>query len=123
MHTASVIITPLPRNVSRDDIDCPGDITSYNCSIQSNSETVHLTWRVTLPGGMPLIITYDNTSRRNNIDALNIFISANLGEYERDKYIESTLQLVLQDTISVTLECIIQSLGYDTFTATVNSSG
>lgn len=125
-YAATVTISPLQRNVSNTDIDCPGDIIPYNCSIRSNSEMVHLIWRVMLPEHMPINITYDSTSRLNNTDNLNDFISAIPRVYERGEYIESVLQLVLQDTISLNMtvtECIIEGLGIDSVTLIVNSSG
>lgn len=83
-------------------------------------------WRVTLPEHMPISITYDSTSRLNSTDNLNDFISVIPVVYERDEYIESVLQLVLQDTLSLNLtvvECIIEGLGIDSITLIVNSSG
>ena len=102
-------MAPLQRIVSREDIDCPGDTISYNCSIQSNSETVQLTWRVTLPGQMPIDITYDNTSNLNTVDNLGFSITTTLTTYTRDEYIESTIVFtVLRDVVmnGTELECI-----------------
>ena len=71
-----------------------------HCSIQSNSETVQLTWRVTLPGQMPLDVTYDNTSNLNTVDNLGFNITTILTNYTRDEYIKSTIVfVVLRDVV------------------------
>ncbi len=123
---ASVSIFPLQRVTSRNDIECPGDIISYNCSIQSNSETVHLIWRVTLPGRIPINITYDSTSTLNDVDNLKSFISTSLDSLISDEYIESTLWVIVQVDIPANqteLECITGDLGIDSVSIFVNASG
>ena len=125
-YTASVNLVPLERNVSRMDIDCPGDTISYNCSIQSNSETVQLTWRVTLPGQMPVDLTYDNTSNVNTVDNLGFNIITTLTNFTRDEFIESIIVFtVLRDLAmnGTDLQCISEDLDNVTTMVLVNISG
>ena len=124
LFTASVQIIPIERIVSRSDIECPGDIIPYNCSIQSNSETVHLTWRVILPGQMPINITlYPNVT----IDGVNFnsYIAASITGFRSDEFIHSTLEVTVQPDIStdqIMLECSIEDLGNDSVTVLINTS-
>ena len=121
---AVVSIIPLERIVSRDDIECPGDIIPYNCSIQSNSETVHLTWRVTIPGQTPVYITYYNAT--DNDTSLNDYITTSVTGFESDRYIHSTLKITVYRGISmdqIMLECSINELGNESTTLVhVNTS-
>ena len=114
---ALVDLVSLGRNVSRLDIECPGDTISYICSVMSNSEMVQLTWRVTLPGGMTANVTYDNTSILNTVDDIGIhYIVTILTGYTSGEYIESTIVFtVLADVdLNVTmLECISEDLDSD----------
>ncbi len=108
------------------------DTISYNCSIVSNSERVHLTWTVTLPGSMPVTITYDNTSILNNMDNLAIGVQTMLTTYRRDEFIESLIvftilrNIVLNETM---LQCSISGvdmeggLGSEATSFLVNTSG
>ena len=116
------------RNGSSLSIDCPGDMISYNCSIYSNSKAVHLTWRVTLPGLMPISITYDNSSEPNNEHMLHPFefITTVLTEYRSEAYVVSTLLLMVQADIptdQTLLECYIGDLAYDMVTTVVSIRG
>ena len=117
----------LERNVSRLDIECPGDTISYICSVMSNSERVQLTWRVTLPGGMTANIIYDNTSIINTMVDIGInSIATTLISYTRNENIESTIVFtVLADVdLNVTmLECISEDLGSDSDTIFVDFAG
>ena len=125
--TASVNLVLLERDTSRSDIDCPGDTLSYRCSVVSNSETVQLTWRVTLPGMMPVNITYDNTSIPNTVDtAFGNNITTTLTNFTADLYIESTnVFTVLRDvTMNGTeIACISAHLDDNSTTVFVNISG
>ncbi len=124
-HKASISLLIHERNTARTDIDCPMDTISYNCSILSNSERVHLRWRVTLPGSMPVTITYDNTSILNNMDNLAMGVITTLTTYRRDEYIESLIvftvvrNIVLNGTM---IECSISDLDNDVVTLFINSS-
>ncbi len=62
---ATVNLDILERNITRPNIDCPGDTLSYNCSVVMNTDRVDLTWIITLPGQIPISITYDDTSVLN----------------------------------------------------------
>ena len=124
---ALVELDQLERNVSRLDIECPGDTISYICSVMSNSEMVQLTWRVTLPGGLTANITYDDTSILYAVDDIGINnIVTTLTSYTSDEYIESTIVFtVLADVdLNVTmLECISEDLDSDSDTIFVNIAG
>ena len=126
--SASVIVTPLERIASSDTVDCPGDIIPYNCSIQSNSEMVHLIWHVTVPGQSHIVLTYDNNSDLGRVDYLHRFISTSLEEYRHDEYIESVLMFTVQSNVSIgdqtLVECIILNLAnYSTTITTTKTSG
>lgn len=126
IYIAFATITPLERIVSRSDIECPGDRIPYNCSILSNSETIHLTWLVKFPGQPPMNITYDISSSLRNIDILNSAISTSLERFESDKYIESTLEVMLRanlPTNQTKIDCTINDLGNDSVLVNVNSTG
>ena len=114
------------RITSRSDIECPGDIIPFNCLVESNSETVHLTWRVVLPTGTILNITYDNTSLINDLYPLNSFISSSLTGFMNDKYAESSLNITVVAEVPINqtkVECLIDQLGNETVYAPVNISG
>ena len=120
---ASVSINPLEHNISRDSIVCPGDTLSYNCSIKSNSETLHLTWHVTAPEQMPVNITYFNHT--DDIESLNNYITTTVTDFSRDEFIHSTLEIRIQEGISIdqiVLECSIGVLGDDNTTVLINTS-
>ena len=123
---ALVIITELQRITSKENIECPGDSIPYNCSIHSNSETIHLIWRVTLPGQMPFNITYGHYTNLNSVDSLNYFITTTLTQYISDEYIESTLNMTVVADIPINqtqLECFIGDLGNNSVYVSVNISG
>ena len=122
-YAASVEIIPLDRNVSRNDIECPGDIIPYNCSIQSNSEAVHLTWLVTLPGEASVSVTYPNGDA--NRTSLNGYITTFLREFRSDEFIHSTLEVTVQPdlpTDQIMVECSIGDLHNDTIIVEINTS-
>ena len=92
----------------------------------SNSETVQLTWRVTLPGQMPINITYDNTSSLDTVDYLGMNITSTLTEYISDEYIESTLVITVLRGVDINgteLECLYNELDASTARVYVNISG
>lgn len=108
------------------DIDCPGDTVTYNCSIESNTETLHLTWSVKFPVVLPIQITYDTYFGDifGKIDSLDMNVTASLLDF-RDGYIESiiTLTVLNADTNGTIVECSITDLDYDMVTVLVNTSG
>lgn len=124
LFQALVSLTPLPRNTSREDIECPGVTIPFNCSVQSNTETIHLIWRVTIPGQLPLNITYDGSSAVNMDTELHDFIVSSLDTVRVD-YIEAFLEFTVNTNIdfnSTTLECLIQGLGNESATLYINAS-
>ena len=108
-------------------INCPGDTITYNCSVLSNSEMVHLTWHITFPGLAPITITYDNSSLINVVDYLGLNVSATLLRYIPDQYIESVIKFTLLKNVTMNgtlLECSVSpSLDNDTTFVLVNTSG
>ena len=67
----------------------------FNCSIQSNSEYIYLTWEIAFPGETPVEFTFANSSTQNVTMDYGTGISAVFTEYTRDQYIESILMLTL----------------------------
>ena len=117
---------PIERNNLREDIECPGDTIPYNCFVSSNSETVQLTWRITLPGIRPFNLTYDSIYDLNTVDDLGMNITTNLTSYRRDEYIESIIVLtVLRETFinGTLLECLSEDLDSDSNVIIVMQSG
>ena len=105
------------------DIQCPGDIIPFNCSILSNSETIQLTWLITFPGMTPLDITYFNATSDN--DDLTQGVFTTVTDFQRDEYIFSTLEYIVQPGIPVVefnLSCSITSIGLDTIVYNINTS-
>lgn len=122
---ANVSLVPLQRVVARRDIECPGDIFPYNCSILSNSETLHLIWRITLPGETPVDISYYNGTFFDDTAGLNGFLTSSLTEYTSNEYIESILEITVQansSTDQLMLQCLIEGLGNDSSYVLINSS-
>ena len=88
----------------------------------SNSETVQLTWRVTLPGMMPVNITYG----ANEMMILGLNITTVLTKFVADEYIESLIILTVLSDIELSgtkLECISEDLDSQNTTLIVNTSG
>ena len=79
----------------------------FNCSIQSNSEYIYLTWEITFPRETPIEFTFDNSSTQNVMMDYDFGISAVFTEYTRDEYIESNLQLMVlrQDINGTVVTC------------------
>ena len=124
---AMVTITALQRNVSRQDIECPGDTIPYRCSVQSNSETVQLNWMVTFPGQDTIImVLYTNDSSRNAVTFLPMNLTARLTQYEVDQNVESELVLTVLQTVPMNgtiLECRSEDLASENETVYVNTEG
>ena len=117
----------LERNEISLDIDCPGDTIIYNCSILSNSETVHLTWGINFPGLIPINLTFDGNSVPNNAVYLDFNVSVTLTEYRSDRYIESIIILTLLKNFSMNgtlVKCSIDpDLDSSSVIVPVNTSG
>ena len=123
--TAMVSLNQLTRNNSINEIECPGDTIPYNCSVQSNSENVQLTWRVTLPGMMFINITYDDTSNRNAMDSFGMNIITALNIYENER-IESSITFTLLIglvTNGTVVECMSEGLDSDSVVVIVMQQG
>lgn len=123
---ASVSITPLTRNVSRLDIECPGDTIPFRCSILSNSETIQLTWHITFPDKMPITITYDNTSIPNTVDILETNVTAILASYVKDEFVESIITLMVLNSVAMNqteIKCSSEDLDSTAIEVYVNTSG
>lgn len=87
---------------------------------------MHLVWRVTLPGAMPMNVTYNSTSSTSELYTWNDFISTTLREFVDNEYVESILHLTIVADVLLNqtkLECFIGSIGDDTQYVTVNTSG
>ena len=123
------------------DIECPGDVIAYNCFVLSNSESVQLTWRVTIPGLESFNITYDTFSpinieegvgSSNSSSAVNIeerigmSITTTLNNFMADEFIESTIVFTVLNDVTLNgtgLECISEDLDTDFVVVLVNTSG
>lgn len=113
--------------VTRPNIDCPGDSILFRCSIQSNTETPNLIWRVTLlmSGSPPLSIHFNTTSPKTS--RLNSFINTTL-LLQESEHMESTLELVVPEVsdnnnIMTMIECLAMDFEPDLYTLHVNTSG
>ncbi len=127
MSQAIVSLNLIEKNAVRSDIDCPGDTRSYNCSILSNSENVHLTWTITLPdSSMPIVITYDRISMLNENNYFDESITTILTGFRSDEYIESVMTVTLLGNFSLNesrIECNIADLSSDSILVRIVSSG
>ena len=124
--TATVDLVLLLRNVSRPDIECPGDVILFRCSVQSNSETVQLSWLVTFPGQETITISYNNESNTNTLEYYPVNITARLTQYTSDQSAESELQLTVLQNVTMSgtiLECMSEDLASRNVTVSVNTSG
>ena len=92
---ANVTLSELPRNVSRLDIVCPGDMIPYRCDVHTNSETLQLTWQVTFPEQDTITIVYTNDSDWSSMDVTNMSIITTLVPYRNDEFISSELTLII----------------------------
>ena len=125
---ADVDLTIHDQKTQRSDINCPGDIISFNCSIESNSETVELTWKITLPDEVmtPISITYNSNSLLNRRDYLDIHISTTLMKFREDEYIESLIFFNMSENVHINgteLQCSSSDLDNAVVDVLVNMSG
>ena len=124
--TATVDLVLLSRNVSRPDIECPGDIILFRCSVQSNSETVQLRWLITFPGQDTITIPYINESNLNTLEHHSMNITARLTQYTSDQSVESELLLTVLPNVSMNgtiLVCMTEDLASRNVTVSFNTSG
>ena len=107
-------------------IFCPGDIIIYNCSIQSNSEDLHLTWRVTLSNGVEV---YNTTHYPNTTDTARSDMSSQITSLLTDDgpgSIESIITLILPSPLQageVNVQCSIGDLENSSITISIETSG
>jgi hypothetical protein len=107
------------------DIECPGDVITYNCSIESNSENVQLTWEITLPDETSFTITHSNITMPN-MDHLGTGITSVLTRYIKDEYIESLLHVTILQNVSMNgtqVVCRSEALDTETDIILINTSG
>ncbi len=126
LSQATVSLNLLEKDTVRSDIDCPGDTLSYNCSIQSNSENVHLTWTITLPDNIPIVITYDSISMLNESNYFDENITTILTDFRSDEYIESVITVTFLGNVSLNesrIECNIADLSSESILVLVVTSG
>ncbi len=112
--------------MGRNDIDCLGDIISYSCSILSNTETLHLIWRVTIPGVLPIVITYNINSSLDTVEYFPENISVVLTSYRRDRSIESSINFIVLENTPLNetlLECGMTDFSNESVRLLVNSLG
>ena len=99
---------------------------SYKCSLMSNSESVHLIWRVISPNLTSVNITYDINSTAHIKDYLPLNIYTILTKYERDQCIESVLVLTImkyENLNGTQIECAITDLDQMSETVRVQTGG
>ena len=109
--------------VARDTIECPGDIIRYACAVRSNSESVQLTWSVTIPGQTPINATLFGSENKTT---LNSFITVSVTRFMSNMFIDSVLEITVQLGIpnnQIMLECLTENLGNFTTLVKINASG
>lgn len=84
------------RNISRANVFCEEDEITYRCAIQSDTDYLHLTWNVTLPGHEPLSIRHEDISTLNIQQMYDLNIVSTLTQYILGEYIESTIVLIVE---------------------------
>ena len=127
LFAATVTITALPPIVSRNDINCPGDILRYMCSVRSNSEVVQLNWRIYFPGQDTIyMFIYTNESERNVVEYQPMNITARLTQLENNQNVQSVLELTVLRNVSMNgtlLECRSEELASENVTVYVDAAG
>ena len=124
---ATVTLEFLDSVMAQDAIDCPGDTITYNCSIDTNTEYLSLTWTVNLPGQTPINVTYEAMPPLSLGDVnqlLDRSISTSLVELSEGN-IQSTITFVVLGSYmnGTTLKCSIASLDSDMDIILINTSG
>lgn len=105
-------------------VNCPGDIVLYNCSVESNTEDLELTWRISLPNKTIFTVTHNSFSTLDTNEVDMIFDST-LTTYS-DTFIESILVLTLLDNVSmdgIIVECSIHDLDSEIIELDVDFTG
>lgn len=126
---ATVNLVLLEQEKMSTEIDCPGDTITFNCSIESNTEDLHLVWTLTFPKMLPFEVLYDGTNLTfDAVDDNEMNVTTSLLNYDiLDGYIESVITLtVLDANVSMdgtAVECSIADLDYKNITLLINTSG
>ena len=127
LSTASIQLSSLPWNISRQDIECPGDLLPFVCSVMSNSETVQLEWFVTFPEqDSTVTILYTNGSTPNVVTLLNMSITTELTEFRLDEFIQSLLVITILQNVPMNgthLQCASENLASQSQIVYINTSG
>ena len=126
-HPANVYLGFLGNEMKLEAIDCPGDTVSYNCSIESNTEDLHLVWTVEFPDPfeiLEMVYTDDPLVHLGDVDLLDMDVSTILVE-TREGFIHSNITLtVLNASMNGTIvKCSIADLDSDDVTIFINTSG
>lgn len=111
----NITLLPLPRIVASDDIECPGDVIPFSCSIESNSEAdLYLVQTLTIPSPNMPRLAYIYTST----------ISRTAGDFD---FGNSTVNVVLPDDIALVndtdIECRIEGFGNASTILKLQTSG
>ena len=125
IFVGNVTLLPLERLVSRNDIECPGDVIPYTCSVQSNSENIMLMWLITFPGQATLNISYTNFSDTATTD-LGMNVTTVVTDNERGDFLVSLLEIMVLQNVSMNgtqIECRGEDLDREVATVHVNTSG
>lgn len=112
-------VTLVPSIVS--ETNCPGETISYNCSIISNFEDLHLTWTISMSELMSQSFTYDINSTLDTINNHFMGTSSVLTRYDGE-YIESQLMILLQRHTLVEVNCSIADINSSTTTLVINAT-
>ena len=125
-YLALITLELVDSDMVSSDIDCPGDTLTYNCSIESNSETLHLTWNITFPEEIPIDFTFNSTSILFTWYDWDIGVSAVLTGYIDQEYVKSTIIFTIMNDVildGTELECSITDLGNEISILYINTSG
>ncbi len=112
--------------VSRSDIECPGDIIPYVCSVQSNSENIMLTWLITFPGRDLIRKLYTNFSDAERLHVLDMNVTTVVTNNEKGDFIESVVKITVLPNVSMNgtlVECRSEDLDSEIATVYVNTTG
>ncbi len=121
----SVNLQLLESNMSRSDIDCPGDTISYICTVQSGSPSIQLEWIISFFERKTRGVLYNNRSILQDQTVLDFNTRTSLVSSERG-YLESVLIFTLATGVTLNgteLECGIDNIDSETDTVSVNKSG
>ena len=111
----------------RELIDCPDDVISYQCKVESNHDELHLTWNITTPGSQPMTIQYNRNSDKLTSTQLGVGITSYLSEYNpTEGYIKSFLVINLKKKgilNRIHLKCYMTDISTNEKTTYIRKSG